>query len=45
MKAQGDMDARVHICTVTAPGRDRVATPTIGHLYPRKDPGTHFIGG
>ena len=36
MKALGgDVDARVHIYTATALGRGRVASPTLGHLYPR----------
>ena len=30
----GDVDARVHVYTATALGRDRVASPTLGHLYP-----------
>ena len=32
----GDVDARVHIFTATALGRGRVASPTLGHLYPRE---------
>ena len=31
----GDVDARVHIYTVTALGRGRVASPTLGRLTPR----------
>ena len=30
----GDVDARVHIFTATALGRGRVASPTLGRLYP-----------
>ena len=45
MKATGDVDARVHIFTATALGRGRVASPTLGPLYPRESSGTHFIGG
>ena len=37
-----DVDARVHIFIATALGWGRVASPTLGSLYP---PGTHFIGG
>ena len=37
------MDARVHIFTASALERGRVASPMLGHLYPRgKPPGTHF---
>ena len=39
------MDARVHVYTATALGRGRVASPTLGRLYPGGSPGTHFIGG
>ena len=35
---RGDVDARVHIYTAIALGRDRVASPTLGRLYPRKTP-------
>ena len=38
MKVQGDVDARVHINTATALGRDRVASPTLGRPYPRGKP-------
>ena len=31
----GDVDARVHIYTAMALGRGRVASPTLGHLYPQ----------
>ena len=31
----GDVDARVHIFTAKALGRSRVASPTLGRLYPR----------
>ena len=40
----GDVDARVHIFTATALGRDRVASPTLDRRYPGKAPATHFIG-
>ena len=37
MKAHGGgVDARVHISTVTALGRGRVAIPTLGRLHPRR---------
>ena len=42
MKAHGDMDARVHILTATALGRGRVASPTLGRLYPRESPRYSF---
>ena len=42
MKAHGDVDARVHIYTATAPGRGRVASPTLGHLYSRGNPRYSF---
>ena len=38
----GDVDARVHIYTALALGRDRVAIPTLGHLYPRGKPWYSF---
>ena len=34
IKAQGDVDARVHIFAATAPRRGRVPSPTLDHLYP-----------
>ena len=34
MKAHGDVDARVHIYTVTALVRGWVASPSLGSLYP-----------
>ena len=34
----GNVDARVHIYTTKALGRDRVASPTLGRLYPRGKP-------
>ena len=34
MKARGNVDARVHKYTCTALGRSRVASPTLGRLYP-----------
>ena len=36
MKSHGDVDARVHIYTTMALGRVRVASPTLGSLYPRE---------
>ena len=43
---EGDVDARVHIFTATALGRGRVASPTLGRLYPQaKPPVLIFIGG
>ena len=36
----GEVDARIHIYTATAPGRGTVSGPTLGRLYP----GTRFIG-
>ena len=36
MKDCGDVDASVHIFTATALGRGRVASPTLGHLYPEE---------
>ena len=39
------MDARVHIFIATALGTGRIASPTLGRLYQRKAPGTHFTGG
>ena len=45
MKTYGGVDARVHIFTVTALGRTRVANSMLGSLYPRESPGTHFTGG
>ena len=41
----GDVDARVHIYIATALKRGRMASPTLGRLYPEKSPGTLFIGG
>ena len=38
----GDVDARVHIFTVTALGRGRVASPTLGRLYPGEIPRYSF---
>ena len=38
MKAHGDVDARVHTFTATALERGRVASPTLGRLYPRGKP-------
>ena len=38
MKAHGDVDTRVHIFIFTALGWGRVASPTLGHLYPRGNP-------
>ena len=38
MKPMGDVDARDRIFTVSALGRDRVASPTLGRLYPRESP-------
>ena len=38
----GDVDARVHIFTDTALGRGRVASPTLGRLYPRGKPRYSF---
>ena len=38
LQATGDVDARVHIFTATALGRGRVASPTLGLLYPRGKP-------
>ena len=35
MKAQGDVDARVNIHTVTALGRGRVPSPTLDCHYPQ----------
>ena len=40
----GDEDARVHIFAATTLGRGRVASPTLGCLYRRESPGTHFTG-
>ena len=34
----GDVDARVYIFTATALGSGRVASPTLGRLYPRGKP-------
>ena len=45
MKAHGDVDARVHIFAAKALGRGRVASPTLGSLYPGESPGPHFRGG
>ena len=42
LKAHGDVDARVHIFTATALGRGRVASPTLGCLYPRESPQYSF---
>ena len=36
------MWARVHIFTATALGRDRVASPTLGRLYPGEIPQYSF---
>ena len=36
------MDARVHIFTATALGRGRVASPTLGRLYPQESPRYSF---
>ena len=38
----GDVDARVHIFTATALGRGRVASPTLGRLYPVESPRYSF---
>ena len=38
LQAHGHMDARVHIFAATALGRSRVASPTLGHLYPGNAP-------
>ena len=38
MKAHGDVNARVHIYTVTALGGGREASSTLGRLYPRGKP-------
>ena len=35
MKAHGDVDARVHLFTATALGWGRMASPTLGRLYPQ----------
>ena len=37
MEAHGDVDARVHIFTAMALGRGRMASPTLGRLYPRRN--------
>ena len=42
MKAHGVVDARVHIFTATALGWGRVASPTLGHLYPEEIPRYSF---
>ena len=42
MKTHGDVDARVHIFTATALGRRRVASPTLGRLYPEESPRYSF---
>ena len=34
-----------HIFAVTALGRDKVASLTLGGLYPQESPGTQFTGG
>ena len=34
----GDVEAKVHIFTATALGRDRVASPMLDRLYPRRNP-------
>ena len=44
MKAHENVDLRVHISAATTLGRDMVASPTLGCLYPRGSPGTHFTG-
>ena len=36
------MDARVHIFTAMALGRGRVASPTLGRLYPQESPRYSF---
>ena len=38
----GDVDARVLIYIATALGRDRVASPKLGRLYPRGKPRYSF---
>ena len=43
-KAHEDVDERAPIFSTTAQRRGRVASPTLGHLYIRKTPGTHFTG-
>ena len=35
---RGDVDARVHIFRAMALGRGRMASPTLGHIYPRGSP-------
>ena len=39
------MDARVHIFTATALGRGRVASPTLGRLYPEESPFYRRLSG
>ena len=44
----GDVDARIHIFTATALGWGRVASPTLGRLYPEEIPRYSFyrrLGG
>ena len=38
----GDVDVRVHIFIATAPGIGRVASPTLGCLYPGESPWYSF---
>ena len=43
--ARGNVDALVHKFTATALGKGRVASPTLGRLYPGKISGTHLTEG
>ena len=44
-RPMGNVDARIIIFAATALRRSRVASPTLGHLYPWESPCTHFTGG
>ena len=42
MEASEDVDARVYTYTATSLGSGRVATPTLGRLYPEESLDTYF---
>ena len=42
MKAQGELDARVHIFAATTLARGKVDSLKLCHLYPMGGPSTHF---